>query len=453
MTMWNPHINKASGPLYLAIANSIEQDMKAGRLSPGTRMPTHRELADQLGVTVGTVTRGYAEAASRGLLHGETGRGTFVGSEPTASLIKISEAANPSIIDLGMTTPMTDLSHHLSRALADIANDPNVHQLLEYFPSAGRMADREAGVHWVQHYNLSASAENIALTTGGQNALATLFSALFRPGDTLAVEGITYPLVKTLARRFNLRLAAIDQDEQGMIPEALDETCRTQTIKGMYVMPTCQNPTTARMSDHRKQRLAAVAQQRSLMIIEDDAYGPISGEMGTPIAAIAPEHTFFIASISKSVAGGLRIAYLVSPPQHARSIRRAISDITWMTPPLTAEIAKRWILDGTVDKALKENRLRSAQRMKTVKNILSGLDISAQKAGYYGWLKLPAPWTAADFTRVAKENGISVTPDDVFVVGRRALPHAIRIAVSGPSSHDSLRCGLNGIKHILENIK
>src|SRR5215472_9605695 len=78
MTIWAPDLSRRRGPRYLAIADAIADDVASGQLKPGIRLPTHRDLADSLGVTVGTVSRGYDEAARRGLLSGEVGRGTFV---------------------------------------------------------------------------------------------------------------------------------------------------------------------------------------------------------------------------------------------------------------------------------------------------------------------------------------------------------------------------------------
>ena len=78
MTMWTPDLRQRSGPRYIAIAEALAEDAGGGRLRPGTRLPTHRDLADRLGVTVGTITRAYAEATRRGLVTGEVGRGTFV---------------------------------------------------------------------------------------------------------------------------------------------------------------------------------------------------------------------------------------------------------------------------------------------------------------------------------------------------------------------------------------
>ena len=213
-------------------------------------------------------------------------------------------------------------------------------RLLEYYPSCGRTVDREAGVEWIRRHNLNVLPEVVVVTVGGQNSLAVVLSAMFRPGDAIAVEALTYPLIKTLARRFHLKLIPIPMDEGGMIPDALAEACRTQSVQGVYLMPSCQNPTTVRMPEYRRQEVAALAQRNDLFIIEDDAYGLAAGVDAVPLASLAPERTFFIASMSKSVAGGLRVAYLASPSYHIKAVERAISDMVWMTPPLMAEIAK-----------------------------------------------------------------------------------------------------------------
>ena len=136
---------------------------------------------------------------------------------------------------------------------------------------------------------------------------------MFRPGDTIAVEGITYPFIKTLTRRFDIKLIPIEQDENGMIPASFDAACREHSVQGVYLMPTCQNPTTSRIPEYRRQEIAAIARRRDCLIIEDDAYAQVAGNLGVPLAALAPERTFFIATMSKAVAGGLRVAYLASP--------------------------------------------------------------------------------------------------------------------------------------------
>lgn len=448
MTIWCPILGP-DGPRYVAIADAIERDVRLGGLAPGARLPTHRNLAEALGVTVGTVTRGYGEAARRGLLRGETGRGTFVGGDPVPSMLRHREDGLPGVVDLGMTLPLERLSPSLAATLKDMAADPDCQRLLEYQPSCGRRADRRAGADWLRRHGLDVAPEAVSVTVGGQNALAVVLSAMFRPGDAVAVEAVTYPLIKTLARRFHLRLIPVEQDGHGMLPDALDEVCRAQPVRGLYLMPGCQNPTTARMPEYRRHETVEVARRRGLTIIEDDAYGLVAGPGPAPLAVLAPERTFCIASLSKVVAGGLRVAYLASPEGYARAVERAISDMVWMTPPLMAGIARRWIADGTADRTLDAKRAESARRNVMARDMLSGLDISLQNTGYYIWLRLPEPWTSGDFVRVAGESGVVVTPDEAFVVGRRPLPHAVRLAISGPADADGLARGLSVLRAIL----
>src|ERR671920_388064 len=101
MTMWTPDLSRHEGPRYTAIVEAIAEDIEHGRLKPGDQMPTHRELATQLGVTTGTITRAYSEAARRGLLVGETGRGTFVkGYLLDDSFLVLSSDDDDGLIDL-----------------------------------------------------------------------------------------------------------------------------------------------------------------------------------------------------------------------------------------------------------------------------------------------------------------------------------------------------------------
>src|SRR5215212_6804537 len=123
MTMWTPDLSRREGPRYAAIVEAIAEDVESGRLKPGDRMPTHRDMAGHLGVTVGTVTRAYAEAARRGLLVGETGRGTFVRSGILGA--GLAESEEEAVIDLSLNNPPPSagglLGHALSKTLADLS--------------------------------------------------------------------------------------------------------------------------------------------------------------------------------------------------------------------------------------------------------------------------------------------------------------------------------------------
>ncbi|MCA1557271.1 MAG: winged helix-turn-helix domain-containing protein, partial [Acidobacteria bacterium] len=117
--MWNPDITKHSGARYLAIADRIAEDIEHGELRPGEQMPTHRELAVRLGVTVGTITRAYSEAQRRGLLIGETGRGTYVRDDLFADAFPPPiTTEDDSVIDLSLNLPPVSAGDQLGQALS-----------------------------------------------------------------------------------------------------------------------------------------------------------------------------------------------------------------------------------------------------------------------------------------------------------------------------------------------
>ncbi len=127
------------GPRYRAIAEAIAEDAARGRLRPGSQLPTHRDLADRLGVTVGTITRAYAEAARRGIVTGEVGRGTFVrgvGTEPAA--FRFASQAEAGLIDMSVNLPPAPPDPAaLAQALTTIAAYADLGTLLDYAPEGG----------------------------------------------------------------------------------------------------------------------------------------------------------------------------------------------------------------------------------------------------------------------------------------------------------------------------
>ena len=177
VTIWVPEIAVRPGPRYLAIADAISEDLDHGRLKPGSRLPTHRDLADRLGVTVGTVSRGYAEAARRGLLSGEVGRGTFV--RQWSSQLAVLGSRSPSVgeIDLSVNHPPLSFSqmhrHTLQETLASLARREDLSSLLGYPPDGGTPAHREAGAVWIRRVGLEAPPEQVLVCSGSQHALAT----------------------------------------------------------------------------------------------------------------------------------------------------------------------------------------------------------------------------------------------------------------------------------------
>lgn len=450
MTIWTPTL-PADRPKYLALADAIEADLASGLLAPGQRLPTHRDLADALGVTVSTVTRGYAEAARRGSVRGEVGRGT--------SVVSAQVAANPwwggggqarPKIDLGLVTGMYGLDPDLGAALRQLAARPDSHELLRYQPSRGMVRHREAGSLWCARFGVQAPPERILVTAGGQHALLVLLSVLFRPGDRVVVGNLNYPGLIAAASLLGLKLAPVALDAEGVVPEALEEVCAREGVRGLYVMPGSHNPTTASPGAARQQRLAELARSRNLQVIEDAAYALTADLPLVTLASLAPERTFFIGSVSKLVAGGLRVAFVASPQEQVERLELGITGTTWMASPLCAEIAASWILDGTADAVMRRKLVEAARRGEVAARVLAGRDYAGIKTGYFIWLKLPEPWRAGDFERSAALRGVVVIAGDAFAVGQTPAPAAVRVSLSAAGSRQELEHGLGVLAELLD---
>ena len=259
MTNWLPDLSRHNGPRYRAIAEALAEDVRGGRLAAGTRLPTHRDLAWKLRLTIGTVSRAYAEAERRGLIAGEVGRGTYVrhptGVVPDAMPGDIlGETQDPDFIDLTINRPSAAGEEEaIAAALQGLAADPDLVRLLDYQAPAGRREDRVAGAAFLERCGLATTPEQVVMTAGGQHAMACVIAALTQPGDTLAAEALTYPGLRALARLLQLRLVPIAMDEQGLVPDALEAACRAAPVRALYTMPTLHNPTTATMPVARRQ--------------------------------------------------------------------------------------------------------------------------------------------------------------------------------------------------------
>jgi DNA-binding transcriptional MocR family regulator len=296
---------------------------------------------------------------------------------------------------------------------------------------------------------VEAGPERILVTSGGLHALMVLFSSLFRHGDCVLAASINYPGLLSIASLLGLRLVPVDSDAEGMIPEAAAEACAREAARGMYFIPAMHNPTTVCASPQRLAQLAELARSRNLLVVEDAAYALTADAPCRTLTELAPERSFLVASVSKMVAGGLRTAFVASPPEQVERVELGISSTTWMAPPLCAEIASLWIADGTADAVTRRKRAEALRRNEIARDILAGQRFSAQRHGYFIWLQLPEPWRGADFERAAALRGVTVIAGEAFAVGQTPAPSAARVSLSAPRSREELERGLGVLADLL----
>lgn len=456
MTSWTPELQGRSGPLYRAIADALAADIEEGRLAPGTRLPTHRELAERVGVTVGTVTRAYAEAERRGLIGGEVGRGTYVRHRDTPRPLPSPSAVEPgedTLIELGLNWPAMPAgdpaAELLRRTLEELQRSEDLPELLAYQPHAGVRSHREAGAAWIARFGLKVPAEQVVVCSGGQHALEVVLRTLTRPGDTVLTESLTYPGAKTLASQLHLQLQGVAMDEQGLLPEALESAGRGGP-RVLYCVPNLQNPTGAVMSAERRERLAAIIRAQGHTLLEDDAYGLLLEERPPPLSALVTESSYFIAGVSKLLAPGLRLGYLAAPRRGLDRLAESSALAVRMTPPLTAEICARWIQEGTADELVRRRRQEAVERLELAREVLGEAALrSVRGPTYHVWMELPAHWRSEAFSAQARRHGVSVTPSEVFAVGPAVAPGAVRVCLGAPRTQALLHKGLHRLRDTL----
>ena len=307
---WKPQKADLEKPYYLSIAASLEKDILSGALPENTKLPPQRELADFLDLNLSTITRAYKLCELKGLLYAVTGKGTFI--SPGISVQDTFLDKSSPVIEMGMIKPFYECNQSVLSAAEKVVNGPDNIRLLEYSNPFGTERQIKAARKWLHHFGIDAPKENILLSAGAQNALSVVLISLFKAGDKIAVDAFTYTNFKGLANFLHIQLISIEADECGMSPSSLLQACRNTEIKGLYLMPTCSNPTSIFMSADRRREIADIASRFSLLVIEDDIYSFLAPNGVKSFFSILPEQTVHICSISKSLCAGLRLSLIDS---------------------------------------------------------------------------------------------------------------------------------------------
>ncbi|HLZ68221.1 MAG TPA: PLP-dependent aminotransferase family protein [Aliidongia sp.] len=448
MTIWQPDPARFTGPRYRAIAEALADDVREGRLRPGDRLPTHRDLAWHLKVTVGTVSRAYAEAERRGLIAGEVGRGTFIrGAEPPMPSALPREPERSALVNLAQNHPMPGEETALfAETLREIANGHDVGELLRYQNHTGLPPAREAGAAWLSLTGADPTPERIVVTAGGQHCLATILGAYANPGDVVATEAMTYPGLKAACQLRQVRLEGIAVDAEGILPDAFAAACRQWPIRMLYLTPNISNPLAGTLSAERRKAIVETARRHDVLIVEDDVYGFLI-DRPTPFAALAPERTFLVTSLSKSAAPGLRIGYILAPADRVDRLALAVRSTIWMVPPLMVEIATRWITGGIAERLATAKRREAAHRQVLARRIL-GAAVLGEPNAYHLWLPLDERWRASEFVTEARRRGIAVTGANAFTVGRVASMNGVRVCLGSVADLGTLEAALGTIRDL-----
>jgi DNA-binding transcriptional MocR family regulator len=434
---------------YKTLVDTYAADIRTGRLAPGTRLPTHRQLATQEGLALVTASRVYAELEAMGLVSGETGRGTFVRETSLSPGQGIDQKdVAVGMIDLNFNYPSLPGQTQLLRtALRQLALSGDLEALLRYQPHAGRAHERASVARHLLSRGVSVDAEQVLLVNGAQQGLAVTLMALLKPGDVIAADALTYSGFKVLAEALHLEVVAIPVNEQGPDLAALEKLCRSRSVRAVYSMPTLHNPLGWVMPIEQREELAAIARRHDLTLIEDAAYAFLVEDPPRPLIDLAPERTVYVSGLSKNIATGLRVGFIAAPAAHVPALERVIRATTWNTPGLMTAIVCGWLDDGTVIELEAQKRQDAQARQALAAELLKGLPCVAHPNSYFLWLPLPEDVRADQIVVELMQKQISVTTAEPFAVSAH-VPHAIRLAL-GSVEMDVLRQALTTVRKVI----
>jgi DNA-binding transcriptional MocR family regulator len=192
-----------------------------------------------------------------------------------------------------------------------------------------------------------------------------------------------------------------------------------------------------------------VAREHGVLILEDDVHGRIPERAPRPLSAFAPELAVYLTGTSKVLAPGLRVGFIAAPEALVDRIAAAIRGTTWMAAPLMAEIATRWIKDGTAEAILKRRRQEAMARHRLAGKVLGRTVGRPHPAAYHLWLGLSKEWRAESFADAARRRGVAVTPASAFATGRTSVPDAVRVCLGAARDRHQLERGLRVLADLL----
>jgi Transcriptional regulators containing a DNA-binding HTH domain and an aminotransferase domain (MocR family) and their eukaryotic orthologs len=448
---WKPDRSLLERPIYLSLAALLEQDIVNGFLAPDTKLPPQRELADFLDINFTTVTRVYKRCELKGLVYAVTGSGTYV-SPNAARSITISKTSSERI-DLAFVASFEQCNSVAARTLKKIMQKKYLEQLLSYDDPTGMAHHKAAGINWMERFGVTVAPENMAIASGTLNAITVTLMGLFSPGDRIAVDYYTFSNFIELAKLYNVQLVPVESDDEGMLADELDYQCRLADVKGVFLMPSCCNPTTVMMSDRRKGEIAEVIAKHGLLLIEDDLYAFLTAgivkDYKRAFFNIIPENTIYLCGTSKSICSGLRVAYLAFAEKYKQRIERAIFNINVKTSSLDAEVITEMILSGAADEVIGEKR----KLAKTANALFYEYFPDAPKTGhplaFFRWLPLPEHAAGREIEKTLQDRGVGVYHSERFLCGRAMPDKYLRVALASTPTLGKLRVGLEIMESVL----
>ena len=432
---------------FRAHADAVQQQIAAGLLRPGDRLPTQRDFAAAAHIAPSTAIRVYAELSRRGLVVGEVGRGTFVRTGPPLEGFSLAQGIG-GLINLATNVPLLpDQAARLMSSASRMTRRTSVMAAaMDTVLARGTAAARRTVASFVARGRWQPDPDAVVFTGNGRQALAATLAALVPPGQRLGVEALTYQSVTGIAARLGIEVVPLPMDANGLRPNEMVRAHRRGKLRAIYVQPTLHNPLGMTMPLRRRAELIDVLTTLDIVAVEDHVYAFLVDDP-SPLASLAPDRVVMVDSLSKRVAPGVTLGFALAPAPLVAPIAEAIRASALLPSGLALEIGVRLLADGTAANLVRDKRRDAVRRQKILSKQCPALTITADPRAYHAWVELPKAWRSESFTAAAAERGIAVAPATAFAAGKGHAPNAVRIALASPSTAvltESLRI-LNGL--------
>lgn len=463
--------------LYCQVFDHIKDDIVQGRILPGEKLPSIRNCSENLGVSKNTVLLAYARLEERGYITSREKHGFFVNTthnETPVPYMKINQVkierldvtdevqwtldalADKDIVNVSAAVPDPELlpTGFIARALKKYAN-----HLYEYSDPRGEVFLREAITRRYRERDGSWSAEDVVITSGALEAIHIVLSSLCKRGDMILIEDPTYYMYFKLLRSLGLRALAVSSHaNDGLSIEEVERALKKEKIAAILVQPNFSNPLGSVMPDESKKQLVEISHKYKIPLVQDDINGELGfdGKRRTSLLSYPhAEHVIYVSSFSKSFCPGARVGWIVSK-RHAEIFKQGKSRINvCQNVPVQLAMAE-FLTKGSPERYLKKMRRELSKRFLDYKqfiqaNFPEGTTMTCPSGGFVFWVQLPSNYDAFALARLARKNGIVLTPGPIFSAAQK-FTSCLRFNYAF-ALQDKYLVALKKITHLLEQVK
>lgn len=307
-------------------------------------------------------------------------------------------------------------------------------QALQYDASEGFLPLRQALVGHLAGRGVETTADDIVIFSGSQGILDGIGKILISPGDTVAVEAPTYLGALQAFSPYEPGYAEIATDEDGLIPESLDEVLAASRVKFVYLVPTFQNPTGRTLTLERRKAVAALLRKHDALLVEDDPYSDLryAGVPVPPIKSLAPENVVYSTTLSKTFAPGLRLGICVAPPAIQRWLVTARQGVDLHTNTYAQALAAEYVAAGYLERQLPRiielYRPRQEAMIAALEaHLPEDFKFTRPEGGMFIWVEGPNGFDADALQAKLLERGVAFVPGKYFFVDPDANANTFRM--------------------------